>query len=78
MQTVMDRVGDSVRELEQLHTQVESSHLNSLSEREKSAYDRDQQLKGGCARRCVRQVLRHDCIYTLFFLFYIFYFFFYM
>ena len=57
MQTVMDRVGDSVRELEQLHTQVESSHLNSLSEREKSAYDRDQQLKGRYAATAC-----HDCV----------------
>ena len=46
MSSVMDRVGVSVKELENLHQQVESSHLNALTEREKSALDRDHALKG--------------------------------
>ena len=45
MHHVMERVGDSVRELETLQHHVEASHLNSLTDRERSAFDLEQQNK---------------------------------
>ena len=41
----MDRVGSSVRELEHLQHEVETSHLHSLTNRERSAFELEQQNK---------------------------------